>query len=219
MVNQKRSYVLLTVIIVLAVVCLIQAVVIFRNAGRGLTSHDFENDESFSSALTEKFKKERDDQWGLLDRFFSDDFFRKRNDPFTEIDEFHQRMNRMMREGLGPSFENSWDAWFSNRFLGGGGDVEIHTEENADSYVITLEVPNLKDNKLNITINEDGISIEGELTQIAERKDAKGNVLSRQEVHRSISQQFPIPHDADHEGARIDNKGDAIEIILPKVVS
>jgi len=215
--SRKRSYILSAVIIVLGVVCLIQAMIIFRNVDGGPISPDFRNGESFSHFLTEKFKKERDDQWGFLDRFFSDDFFAKRNDPFTEMDEFHQRMNRMMKKNLKPSFENSWGAWFSNRFLGGNGDVEIRTEEKKDSYVITLEIPNLKDNKLNIRINEDGISIQGELTQIAERKDARGNVIARQEVHRSISQRFPIPHDADHEGAQIDNDGDRIKISLPKV--
>jgi HSP20 family molecular chaperone IbpA len=217
MYRHKKHYVLFAVITVLAVVCLIQAVIIFLHEDRGRISGDFRNGESFSHFLTEKFHKERDDQWDLLDRFFSDDFFAKRNDPFAEMDEFHQRMNRMMKESLRPSFQDSWDSWFNNRFLGGTGDVEIRTEEKKDSYVITLEIPNLKDNKLNITINEDGISIEGELTQIAERKDARGNVVARQEVHRSISQRFPIPHDADHEGAEIDNDGDRIKISLPKV--
>jgi HSP20 family molecular chaperone IbpA len=214
--RHKKHYVLFVVITVLAVVCLIQAVIIFHHPDREPVSHDFQDGDSFSHFLTKKFKKETDDQWGFLDRFFSDDFFAKRNDPFTEMDEFHQRMNKMMNKNLKPSFENSWDAWFSNRFLGGNGNFEIRTEEKKDSYVITLEIPNLKDNKLNITIDEDGISIEGELTQIAERKDARGNVIARQEVHRSISQRFPIPHDADHEGAEIDNDGDRIKISLPK---
>jgi HSP20 family molecular chaperone IbpA len=216
MARPKKHYVLLAVIIVLLAVCLVQAVIIFRNVERGPISGDFRNGESFSHFLTEKLKKERDDQWDLLDRFFGDEFFAKQNDPFTEMDEFHQRMNRMMKKSLRPSFDYSWDGWFNNRFLGGNGDVEIRTEEKKDSYLITLDIPNLEDNELNITINEDGIAIEGELTQIAERKDARGNVIGRQEVHRSISKRFPIPHDADHEGAEIDNEGDRIKISLPK---
>ena len=114
-------------------------------------------------------------------------------------------------------FRDSWNSWFGDRFFGGSDDVEFDQKEKRDSYVITLSIPNLKKNRLDIKIERDGISISGEFSQVAEKKDADGNIISRKEVHRTISKHFPIPGDADYEKAEVKNEKDKIIITLPKV--
>ena len=101
------------------------------------------------------------------------------------------------------SFNRSWDSWFESRFSGSPGQMDIETKEKENSYLVILKIPNLKDNKLDIKIDENGISVNGDLTQIIEQKDADGNIISRRESRQSIARKFPIPGDADHEKANI----------------
>jgi hypothetical protein len=67
-----------------------------------------------------------------------------------------------------------------------------------------------------IIIDKDGISVYGDITQLAEKKDAHGHIISRQEIHSTLSRTFPMPGDADYQQATVDNKKDEIIITLPK---
>jgi HSP20 family molecular chaperone IbpA len=125
----------------------------------------------------------------------------------------------MMSRQDGETFRHSWDSWFGNRFLGGSDDIEFQQQEKRDSYEITLRIPNLKENKLDVKIEKDGISVSGDFSQTAEKKGADGNIISKSEVHRSISKNYPIPPDANYEKASVENKEDKIIITLPKKAS
>ena len=132
------------------------------------------------------------------------------------MERMQEQLNKMMGRQNKGIFNDSWNSWFGDRFFGGSDAVEFDQKEKGDFYIINLRIPNLKENKLDIKIEEDGISISGEFSQIAEKKDADGNIISKREVHRTISKKFPIPGDADHEKAEVKNKKDKIIITLPK---
>ena len=83
-------------------------------------------------------------------------------------------------------FNDSCNSWFGDRFFGSSDAVEFDQKEKGDFYIITLRIPNLKENKLDIKIDEDGICISGEFSQMAEKKDSDGNIISKREVHRNI---------------------------------
>jgi HSP20 family molecular chaperone IbpA len=213
----KRKFrISLVLVSILVCVSLIEGIIIIRNLSSAKSTDRYGSQEHFSSFLENLFKKEKNQTWGILDDFFNEDFFRTETDPFKEAERLRRQWSDMMEKETKKSFQDAWDGWFSDRFFDGSDEIGIETKEKGDAYVMELKIPNLKQNKLTINVDKNGISVEGEFTQIAEKKDPKGNVIRKHEVHRKISRQFPIPYDANHEKAEIKNKGDEVIIILPK---
>lgn len=206
-----------TLAIVLTVVCLVQGVVIYYLVR---PEPDIRSSiEDFSNYIHERFKQNKKQNWDSFDRFFDDDFFNRQSDPFNAMEQFHKRMEEMMDQTLREPFNRSWGSWFDSRFSDSASNIEIETQEKRAAYIITLKTRNLKDNDLDININQDGISIEGDFTKVVEKKDSHGNILSRRESRQSITRKFPIPEDADHQKANIEHNKNEVIITLPKICS
>ncbi len=177
----------------------------------------FKNADDFSSFFHKKFNAENKNQWDRFDSFFNDDFFQNQNDPFGAMDIFHRNIEEIMKKSLRPSFRQSWDSWFDDRFFHYDDKIHMQISETQDSYIIEFTMPaGLQDNELNVDITKENISIDGNFTKIIEKKDADGKIIARNESRESISQKFPIPENADFEKASIDQKEDRIIISLPK---
>ena len=208
--------IILSLVIVLAAVCTAEGVIIYKQYKKNIHKNFEDTFESFSSNMLDKFKRERKERDDMFDHFFDDDFFSRQADPFAEMERMQKQLDKMIGSQSRGIFNDSWNSWFGDRFFGGADDVEFNQKEKNDSYIITLRIPNLKKNKLDIKIDENGVSISGEFSQMAEKKDADGNIISKREVHRTISKNFPISGDADHEKAEVKNNKDKIIITLPK---
>lgn len=214
--KNKKYKIAVLLMVLLAVACVVEGIFIYTQYVKNDSKHANDTFESFSLNMLDKFKRERKERDDMFDRFFDDDFFSKQSDPFAEMQRLQRQLDDMMGKNHRGTFRDSWDSWFGDRFFGGSEEIEFDQKENKNSYIITLRIPNLKENKLDIKIDQDGISISGDFSQIAEKKDADGNVISKREVHRTISKKFTIPGDADHEKAKVKNKKDKIIITLPK---
>ena len=205
-----------TLVVVLVMICLVQGGIIYYlvHPGRKIT----DSIDDFSNRLHKKFGRNQKSQWDSFDRFFDDDFFKREQNPFNELEKFHKRMEKMMGKSLNDSFNQSWDSWLQDRFSTGSDQMDMKTEERKNEYIITINVRNLKDNKLIIDIDENGIEVKGDFTQALEKKDSSGRIISKQEKRQSITRKFPIPGDADYKKADIKHQDDEIIIKLPKKV-
>jgi HSP20 family molecular chaperone IbpA len=214
----KKSVLLIGLVGALAIVCVGEGVVIYRHQ-RGLSPETIADHDitSFSSLLNHRMQADRNDNWRMFDRFFNDDFFSGRKDPFVDMDRLHKQMENMMENGLKDPFNASWDSWYGNRFLGGQSDMNVQTVKKGNDYLVTLTIPNLKDDKLNITVDSHGIAVNGYYSQSAEKKDDKGNIISREDVRRTVTSSVPLPDGADYHNARIDRMPDRLVITLPKM--
>jgi len=175
--------------------------------------------DQFSSSLQERFKNRQTNDRNLFDQFFNRDFFSSRSDPFMEMEKLHEQIQSLMDNSFRSSFDNSWDNWFSQRFSLNdkkNGGVSYEQEEGDKAYQITFHIPNLKNNQLNVEVKENHITINGQFSQVQEKKDDLGNVISRRQINQSISKMIPTPYDADYEKAEIDHQKDKIVITLPK---
>jgi HSP20 family molecular chaperone IbpA len=170
------------------------------------------------TALDEKFKTDKNQKWNLFDRYFDDDFFSNRSDPFEEMERMQQQLDKLLSGNSGKLFNDTWEGWFDDRFFGGSSGINIDTAEKKDAYIITINIPNLKENKINIQIGKDGISIDGDFSQTIEKRDNDGNVINKHEMFKSISRTIPVPDGVDTDEAVIDQNGDNIIIRLPKKV-
>lgn len=213
----KQTKILSAAIILLVAACAVEGFVIYRQKTESPKTMVDRDIDSFTSHLNDWMHSSRSHDWKMFDRFFDDDFFSGNKDPFSEMERLRKQMDDMMEKDMKDPFNRSWDSWFGDRFLGGGSDIDMDLKDKDDAYVVTLNIPHLKDNRLNVTIDEDGISVEGDYTQTAEKKDAQGHVTSKREIRRSISRHFSIPPDADHAHAKIKNESDRIVITLPKL--
>ena len=98
-------------------------------------------------------------------------------------------------------------------------DISFEESEKKDAYVITINIPNLKENKINIQIEKNGITIDGNFSQTIEKRDNDGNVINKHEIFKSIRRTMPVPDGVDTDKATVDQNGDNILIRLPKKAS
>lgn len=213
--KEKNHYGAKLSLLLLVIICLVQGTVIYyltRN-----TSDKFNNIEDFSSFIHNQFKKDNKQLWDNLDNYFDRDFFQKHPEPFAAMEKFHQDLEKMMDKNFKNPFSYSWDSWIANRFSGLDDTIDMTSQETKDSYIITLTMPDSKDNKLDINIDENGISLQGEVSKTVEKKDSKGNIVVRNEMRQSLSQQFSIPADADYKTAEIKNHSNKIVIKMQKL--
>ena len=73
---KKNEKIIRVVVIILAVVCVAQAMIIYKYAiHRSPESDMFHDTDKFSNLLDETFKKEKNEKWNLYDRFLTRIFF------------------------------------------------------------------------------------------------------------------------------------------------
>jgi HSP20 family molecular chaperone IbpA len=218
--EQKKKYRALAILVfILLLVSVIQGYFLLtdRNVTFFSKKGKAGNFDTFSQSLLDEYKQDNKDHWERFDQFFDDDFFRGRNDPFQEMEDMQRRMREMMENGFKDSFDDSWDGWFSRRFHKKDDDLTVQTKEGKDSVTITIGIPNLKENNLNVTIDTSGIHIEAEVEQVVEKKDSDGNIISSSKVHRKINQTFPLPPNTRFEKAHMEYEKDKVIITLPKL--
>lgn len=210
----KRHYWFQVLIALLVIACVGETGYIYSLTRK--QSAQFTNPDDFTSFIHNQFQNDNKRLWANFDNYFNDNFFRKQPDPFSAMEKVHQRMENMMDASFKNPFHDSWNSWISNRFSGVNDTINTTSKETKNAYIITLTTPDLKNNQLNINVDENGISVKGDVSKLVEKKDAKGNVISQNKMEESISEQFPIPADANYKTAQIDNQNDKIVITLPK---
>ena len=218
--EEKKKYrTLLVLILILILICVVQGFYLLQDSDFKLSWRKEKDNtfDTFSQSLLDEYKQDKKNYWDRFDQFFDDDFFRGRNNPFQEMEEMQRRMREMMENGFQNSFNDSWDGWFSNRFNKESNDLTIQTQEEKDNYVITINIPNLKENNLNVTVDASGVHIEAKVEQVVEKKDSDENIISSSKVRRRLDQTFPVPHDAAYEKAKMKYKKDKVIITLPKL--
>jgi len=200
-------------IAMLATICLTQGLFIYSLVRSDPRIRD--NIEEFSNHILEKFGQNNRDRRDSFDGFIDDGFSRNIPGPFGEMGRFQERMEELMGKALRGPFRHSWGPWYEDR-SSGGGQIQMESENQRDAYIVTLSIEDLKDHKLDISIDETGILVEGDYTQIDEKKDSDGNIMSRRESRQSIVRRFTVPGDVIHEKAEVKRKKDQIIIELPK---
>ena len=132
-------------------------------------------------------------------------------DPFSEIDELFQRLNRELDQ-LGGQFDPS---------LPGRG-VKVDVAEHDDELVVTADLPGFEKSDIEVTIQEGTLTIEADREVEAEHEadDDDGPRYHRRERSRTaVSRRIRLPVEVDKADARATYANGVLTITLPKLKS
>lgn len=189
-----------------------------KNNGRSAVE-DFSKEQDQWISQTRKSMFGRDSvPFERFDDLFNDDFFGRRFDPFAEIENF--------RKGFGPPLPNeerslldrSWRDWFEDRMVVADIHPEIKTTD--EQVILSLKIPGLEGESLNINVNDDRIRIAYDVRTVQDKKDGQGASYFRSQSIRHFEKILPIPDGADPKRNRIVHedgvKGNVVKIIFEK---
>ncbi len=144
-----------------------------------------------------------------FDKLFGDDFFRRRFDPFAEIN----RARRRLEEGLaGPKralFNSSFRDWFSKRMDLAGITTKI--AEQGKDLTVTFGIPGLKEDSVKLDVNANRIRFRYEAS-----KDVKKGG-SDVETTESVEKILPLPDGADPNGFQVRKGKDEVTLVFHKM--
>jgi HSP20 family protein len=122
-------------------------------------------------------------------------------DPFRELDDMTDRMNRVLTRGLTGAAQ--WAALPA---------TDIYEEDG--KMVIETALPQFKDNEVDVQINQDRLEIKAEHSTENESKER--NYLRRESSQSSYYRAFALPADLDVEGAQARFENGVLKVDFPK---
>ena len=144
-----------------------------------------------------------------FDTLFGDDFFRRRFDPFEEVD----RISHRLEEGLDGAdrslFRTSFQDWFSKRMDLAG--ITTKVAEQGKDVAVTFGIPGLDENSVKFDVNANRIRL-----SYAARQDVKKGGSDVQTA-TSVEKILPLPADADPNGFQVKKGKDEITLVFHKL--
>lgn len=129
-------------------------------------------------------------------------------DPFRELDEVSNRLNRMF--GRFPVRAES-----GNEMLAlADWTPTVDISETGTAYLVKAEIPGVKKEDVKVTIQDGMLTIQGERRQ---EKEEKGKKFHRIECsYGSFMRSFRVPDDADENSVKAEFKDGMLNVTLAK---
>lgn len=129
-------------------------------------------------------------------------------DPAADFAAMRNVMDRLFDQGFGrfPALRNGEDL--------GPASLSMDVVENGDSYVVRAAIPGVDPNDVDISVEEDVLSIKGEFTH---REETEGENYLRREIRSgSFNRQLRLPPTVDPEKAEAKFEHGMLTLTLPK---
>ena len=126
--------------------------------------------------------------------------------PFP-VGNFSAQLNRMFQD-----FENSF-----GRFDGLGGGTfapALDVKEDADSYTVVLEVPGIAQDKLNISLENNVLTLRGSKEQKSDEEQGAYRRIERN--YGSFTRSVTLPRNVDVNGVNANLTDGVLTVTLPK---
>lgn len=107
-------------------------------------------------------------------------------------------------------FDQAFDSFFTPMT-----QPNVDIEENDHSYAVTMDIPGMNKEDINVTYNNNLLTIEAQQDQQTESKDLTTNYIRRERVCRSFKRQFVIEN-VNVKGIKCKYKNGVLNIYLPK---
>jgi HSP20 family protein len=126
-------------------------------------------------------------------------------DPFKELDEFEQRLGRMLRKPNGEGTEAIASADWA---------PVVDISEDEKEFLVKAELPGLKREEVTVTVDENVLTIAGERKVEKEEKTKKYHRVER--AYGKFERSFALPDRADGEKVTAEFKEGVLVVHLPK---
>ncbi len=112
---------------------------------------------------------------------------------------------------------NMRDDFFDNFFANfmGNDNFQVDIKEKDNSYEVTADLPGFDKSDLNVTYDDDILTIEASRNDISEDKDEEGNFLRRERSSSSFRRQFMLKG-IDEDKIDASFKDGVLNLALPK---
>jgi HSP20 family protein len=128
-------------------------------------------------------------------------------DPFRELEDMSERLNRMFaRPALRSSGKETLTVadWVPT----------VDISETDEEYLIKAELPEVKKEDVKLSVHDDVLSISGERKYEKEEKGKKFHRVER--AYGSFTRSFTLPDDADAAKIAAEYKDGVLKVHLPK---
>jgi HSP20 family protein len=132
-------------------------------------------------------------------------------DPFRELEEMNNRLNRVISRSVPARSNASKDAL---TVFDWAPTVDI--AESAEEYQIRAEIPDVKKEDIKVSVDNGTLGIEGERRQEKEEKGKRWHRVERS--YGSFLRTFALPDNADGAKMSAEYKNGVLDVHLPKAV-
>jgi len=134
-------------------------------------------------------------------------------DPFAEMQQMQDRINRLFRQSL---IRSNAFAGPSSPGLSSFYEPDLDIRDMKDHYILTLDLPGMDKDKINVEVTEHDIVISGERDDRSEEQDDRHGFYRMERRFGSFSRRLPLPDDATPDGVSADYEKGVLEIRIPK---
>ncbi len=130
----------------------------------------------------------------------------ERPNPFRELDELIERMNRQFGE-LSRTFEGS---------AGGSmlADFTIDIADNGEELVVSADLPGFSQDDIDLRVDREALTLSA--THDEEAVDDAAHYHRKERRHQSVSRRIPLPEEVDAEAASATYNNGVLTVTLPK---
>ena len=123
--------------------------------------------------------------------------------PFEELDELIERMNREFSE-------------LSRTFEGGGvlAEVAVDVADTGDNIVVTADLPGYAGDAIDLRADVESVTLEA--TAETETVNENATYHRKERSHQSVSRRIPLPNEVDAESATASYTNGVLAVTLPK---
>lgn len=130
-----------------------------------------------------------------------------RYDPFRDLRNLQEEVNRLFTGNIGRSFDDEGIAR-------GSWSPSVDIFENKEQIVLEAELPGMKREDFDLSIENNVITLRGE--RHFEKKDEADNYHRVERAYGSFTRSFTLPNTVSGEGATADYRNGVLRVTLPK---
>src|SRR2546427_8993761 len=130
-----------------------------------------------------------------------------RYDPFRDLRNLHEEVNRLFSGNSGRTFDDDGIAR-------GAWSPSVDIYENKDQIVLEAELPGMKREDFDLSVENNVITLRG--ARHFEKKDETDNYHRVERAYGSFLRSFTLPNTVSAEGATADYRNSVLRVTLPK---
>ena len=124
--------------------------------------------------------------------------------PFVELDEIQQRLNRLFLDRTSKTGETSFADFMP----------PVDIEETEAEFLVKADLPDVKKEEIKIHVQDGVLTIEGERRKEKEEKGRRFHKIERE--YGRFVRRFALPTEVDAEKVRAEFKDGVLNVALPK---